>query len=522
MQSRYRSTTSAAQRARSRPAAWPRFWCSAVLALTLPATGVAQDGDKEPFGGLPGVLSLPRSNPWALNQVLVKHPGFANTPPSDATATGSRTPDFSESALLGGAGGLDIDGLSIGLDWILSDPNGRVPPPASPSNPNSWSWAGFFFTPGHTLVPNGTAPNSAILNERSRVDGAGSDVFFYILRDSQPPGQQPLGQFEIRLVADSPEIVLYNGNPSNDTAIDAFDLFAFFYLNDVFSPYLPQPPTVFFSITAASVPSIPPSWSIPAASQSGATIFKTTWSSSTSSWSTPTVYRSPASLGLAIDNDIDALAVDLLHNPEPYFLYSLDANVGPNSGPSAATSLSFGRASSNARMTYTDHRGTAIGDQIGTGVNIRSVCDIDPSRDALLRPLVGILKAPPFPWSIGTTRSAAWRDYAATGTGYVDQVRTILWSDPGCGGLFGPGTRTGAFVLQLEGSSASIGPIFIPGVARGGGAFFSSPWRGCPATIDIPLPPGIDLLTVGFCYYWADLNPSPLTVTLPLPKRMAF
>src|SRR5687768_473281 len=124
---------------RSRPS-----WLGVAMALLLPVTAATQDGDREPLAGVPGILSLPTTHPWGLNQMVVKHAGFTTAPPAPAFGN-TGTPDFSESALLGGASGLDIDGFSVGLDWILADANGQVPPPGSVAAP--WSWAGFIFSP---------------------------------------------------------------------------------------------------------------------------------------------------------------------------------------------------------------------------------------------------------------------------------------------------------------------------------------------------------------------------------------
>src|SRR5262249_6955024 len=68
--------------------------------------------------------------------------------------------------------------------------------------------------------------------------------------------------------------------------------------------------TIYFSVTTATVPLVPPAWwgSAPA---SGATVLATTWTPVASVWSTPVPFLTPAALGLLPGEDLDALGIDL-------------------------------------------------------------------------------------------------------------------------------------------------------------------------------------------------------------------
>ncbi|MBK8978615.1 MAG: hypothetical protein IPM29_22185 [Planctomycetes bacterium] len=469
-----------------------------ILFSAAPAL-VAQsvDGDDGPLLQPPGLLSVAASTPGPGGQVLAKVAAFQLTYPLDATGL----VDFSEGALLGGATGLDIDALSVGLDWIATDGTGRV----TLASPTPWSWAAMIVSPARNPSV-GLPRHPRIASEALRVDGVGADLFSVILKGSVLPGYPPITSARVDLAADSTEINLFLGTPAE---LDAYDLLAVAYLTDY--PFLP-PPVAFFSVSDASVPVIPPHWS---GTRSGATIFMTSWIGG--SWTTPTEHRSPADLGLSPLNDIDALSVDLYHNPAIYYVFSLVPDFGPGSSPaSAGTSLSWARHDTVGRTVFRYADGATVADDIGRGTNPTAVCLLDPGRDSILAALMGRPGRPPFtPWPSGTARSSAWIERHPQQPG--DHFISVLLSEP-CSIL---GSRNDALLsLWLPGYSAVMGPVTIPSMQRGGG-LGSGYWRGCPATVSVPLPTGLYGSGIAVTCFWLDLAPGG-NYSLALPKEIVF
>jgi len=200
-----------------------------------------------------------------------------------------------------GLPGIDIDGLSMGLDYILSDPVGHIVVP-----PGSWGAITFSVTRGTAGVVGGL-----INGEVLAPGGAAADVFAYIL-----PGSTgfPANWIDVPLRAqDSTELSLDSpGAPGNIDAMDVY-LGLIFGENPQIAPLVPGYPavSVFFSVKTASVPSVPAGWwgTAPA---SGATVLRTTWNATTSSWGVPIPFLTPAQLGLLPTEDVDEFGIDLL------------------------------------------------------------------------------------------------------------------------------------------------------------------------------------------------------------------
>ncbi|MBI5853197.1 MAG: hypothetical protein HZB39_19485 [Planctomycetes bacterium] len=470
--------------------------CTIASASALAAQAPI-DGDDGPFMNPPGLISLSAATAPPNGQVLRKLAGFSTTFPQPAVGL----VDFSESALLGGASGLDIDAFSVGLDWVFTDSTGRIPAPGT----GSWSWAAILISPAATTNA-GLSVHPRIATELARPNGIGGDLFSMIIRGSVLPGYPTFTTDRVDLIAESSEISIYQGTSPR---MDAYDLMATLYETAV--PGLPWPPRAYFSVTADTAAAIPANWG----TQSGATIFATQWTGT--SWTTPFELRSPASLGLTVANDVDGIAVDLFHNPTTYIVFSLAPNVGPSSSPSTAgTGLSFTRTGMTGRAVLRFSNNVPIDDGFGRGVNPIAVCMVDPGRDPLLRSMMGQPLAPPFlPWITGSARAVEWLDRDPRRP--FDSLEAFMLSDP-CT-VFGT-SNTALFTIHFPAFPAVLGPAILAPAWRGGG-FGSHYWRGCPATVSIDLPFGISGSGLVADCYWLDVDPFGAWVTA-LPSRFTF
>jgi len=472
--------------------------------LPIAARTVAQEA--EPFRGAPGLISLPAGNVYGLD-LAAKAPGADAAVPSMPVGTAV---DFRAAAILGGAP-LELDAISVGLDWVISDADGRIP--AARTQATAWSWAAVLFSVSASTVGI-VSQHDTILRERSSPGGAGGDVFSLTIKGSLIPGTSvPLPENRVELAVDSPEISVYR--PGQLSEIDGYDLFGVLYLYDGLRPFLP-PPAVYFSLTRASMSTSGPLWGVAPADWSGATVFRAVWDETSRTWSTPKVYRSPASLGLASTDDVDALAVDTIHlfdhGGEEYILFSL---VPGPSVPPLGTGVSFARsgAEGSRPYRYSDQPGGTIDEAIGRGVNVDAICSLDPGRDWLLEGrvfAVPTLRHAAFP---PTGPSTVWLAPNPTFNG-PDLMRTMLWS-PGCPPA-APDWGVVAFTLPntLTVVASQVVSPALRNRSSGG-----VPLRGCPATVDVPLPAGFDLAGLGLDFWWADANLATSRLALAVPKQ---
>jgi hypothetical protein len=477
----------------------PTLRVLSTVAILGATTRLPAQGD-DVFRGAPGLLSLPAGNPFGMDMVAKPAGVDATVPPPSPNGY----VDFRESAILGGLTTLNIDGISVGLDWILSDLTGRVPLPAPGTG--GWSWAAVLFSVSATQL----GPEAqAIGNERLLPGGAGGDLFSLLLKGSIIPGTlAPLSSDRVNLAVDSPEISIYS--PGQPSEMDAYDLYAAFYLSPGLAPFLPQPPKVYFSLTRTSVLASPVRWGVSAAEWSGATIFVTKWDAATRTWSTPSVYRSPASLTLPSTSDIDALAVDTTHlfdhGGEEVILFSL---TGTPLSAGAGAGISFARSGATGRQTYRDQSGMPVEDSIGRGANVDSLCPLDPSRDPLLRGRAFAIPGAPLPGIPGGPGSGTW--FTAV-PGGPDKLRSVLWS-PNC-----PATPPGLaiLVMALPSPFVTLATAVVGPAARlrtSGGVTL----RNCPATCELPVPPAFDLSALTLDFYWLDVALPGFTLSAPPP-----
>jgi hypothetical protein len=312
--------------------------------------------------------------PYQEGHLLFKQPGFFTVTPAPLVEVGK--PDFSPTAMWTPAGRgcnattdrIEVVATSIGLDWGASTPEGFV-----------------FVAPGNVAalslsVTRGTvgSPGGAIACEAGG-NGAAADLFSYVLRGSSLVDPALIGV--TKRSTDSSEISLPVSAGGPD--VDAIDHFAALYELPIPLP-LPKDPTVYFSVSRAETSSgrIPASWWLQGAAPtkpSGASVLKTTWSSATRTWSCPEVWRSYAEIGLSVDEDIDAVAVDLMHG---FMLFST------TSAPVVRDPILFQdlNADQAVIVVYRYRDGTAVATDVGvpggTG-EVDAICSLDPGGNPL-------------------------------------------------------------------------------------------------------------------------------------------
>ncbi len=332
-----------------------------VLAVTATAAAslVAQcPPSSGPLAGTPMAISVgqSRTGPPA-DATLEKLPGFHTVLPGRASSTAG--PTFDLQVILRNCQqppivNLDVDAISLGLDWILADHgNGRVLVPA-----NRWGAITFSVT-----RDSRGAAGSVIRDEANRPDGNGADVFSYVLRGSAVPGEL-VGRTE--RAVDGREIDLGDG-----AEIDGLDaVIPMFGLEPGMRAFLPDEPTIYFSLTSASAAMAPRGW-YATGGASGASILYVTWNARLRQWSCPAVYRSYRDMQLVQADELDALALDI---PNRCLLFS-------TKNPALSQVMFQSMATDAAPVPYADVDGVAITEKIGLlpGDDVDAVCALDPS-----------------------------------------------------------------------------------------------------------------------------------------------
>ena len=348
-----------------------------ALLPVLVAMATAQSGS--PLLGLAQGLSIDGASVvpgFTSKSVVLTQTKFdASYPVPPVPSPGQ--PDFS---LLPFPPGIDIDALSLGYDWVLSDTSGVV---ALPLN----HWGAITFSVRRTTVG---LPGSVVAAEVPTPGGAAADIFAYVLPGSALPSP-PTG-VPFRAI-DSTEINLDTpGAPAN---IDAHDIFIglIYGENPAIAAILP-PPTVYFSVTTASgtVPlpgGIPASWHTSPVDRSGATVFYTTWipgpPGSAGSWSTPQVFLTALQIGITPGEDLDALALDLQHS---CLLFSTDAALPPPLPTPPRDQLLYSNGNGTGCFTYRlppSLGSTPVRLAVGLGGgpdDIDGICSLDPGDPA--------------------------------------------------------------------------------------------------------------------------------------------
>lgn len=395
---------------------------------------------------------------------------------------------------------LDVDALSLGLDWIPSDGLGfAVVPPGN--------WAAMTWSVRRSTLG---APGSAIAAEVGAPGGAAGDVFAYVFPGSALP--PPIVGIPFR-AQDGTEIAV--STPALPGNLNAHDLYLglIYRENPQLAALLP-PPTVYFSVTAATAAFLPPAWA-PLPLRSGATVFATTWNPLTATWSPVTVAIDPAMLGITAGEDLDALAVDLMHGR---VVFSTDPALPPPLPMPPRAVLLYSNYGSGSHVEYRLPGGTPVSTAVGLGSSpddIDGICFVDPGGPggpSQIR-LDRMLGTPGFPVapSAPTTLQASVARRFDPSTGHEFAVTMMTGWPP-------PGTPTTGFAIV----ALTIGPPAAgPWVSAG---LYTRPNPGSPYVVfqghperhEFHIPPVFSLSNVPLSFVWAAFSATSFALSLPV------
>ncbi len=342
---------------------------------------------------------------------------------------------------------LDLDAMSLGLDWVLSNQLGDAV-----VDPRSWGAINFSVTPG-----TGGERESVIAMEDASPTGAAADVFTYVLRGSNLPAEF-VGR-TMRSVNDAEMRVVRPGGGEAD--IDALDLLAgmMFRGND-------RPGALFFSLTTNAAGAAPGNW-WNGTLASGATILVTRRANN--AWTVPQPYITYAQLGLGVGEDVDAIGLDFLRNR---LIFSTTSNN--------RDSLLFHRVGGNGHVVYRDPTtGTPVSSLIGLrpknppGIidDVDGICLIDPGRRRL--PVATPVDSP----LVSPSDVSASAFLVPNSSGQDLVVYLTGWPVPT--GTPGPGTAS----VWLSSDPASLGTRIAGPFARNP----ANPVAGDPIGFTIPI-----------------------------------
>lgn len=436
-----------------------------------------------PGGATPGTLLFSRSE-------------FSSTPPSGWTPTPG-APDYG--TFLSGLP-LAVDAFSIGLDFIESTSSGLAVIPAG-------SWAGITFSV--TRSTTGTA-GGAVADEVAAAGGAAADVFFYVLPGSALPDflvdRTMRSQDSTEIDADAP------ATPANIVAHDIYTSFVF--LEN--PPLIPLVPfyRVYFSVTAASVPSVPAAW-WGASPASGATILARDWIGG--AWSAPYPAFTPADFGLLPIEDVDALAVDVLRGRV------LFSTTRPSATPGAPLRdpVLYHEVGTAGHFTYSTTTGSPpmvqpvsgrLGLSVAGGIDdVDGICALDPGAAAAapMRRLLGTPQPPLVPSLTLDLGAAVYRRLSPGGNRQEFVAYMAGWPPPGAPaqGLAFVGITLGSPLNPYT----SVGSFLRPDPTS---PFFS--FTGHPERYRLVLPNNPVFLNTPVFFLWAVLGNNGFALSAPI------
>ena len=468
-----------------------------ILAFLLLAASLAAQGPSaSPLAGIPLALSVDGATTWngaplSATDVLEKGAGFADTAPAVPIVPAGQ-PDFSPGKLwrntLWGipAGPLpDIDAMSVGLDFILSTPGGLMTVPVG-------DWGAITFSVTRTAV----GALDPVLYESGTPLGSAGDLFVYLLPSViLPPG---IGDRTYR-AQDSTEIDIAAAGA--EAEMDAHDLYIpLLRMGPAVIAELPPglaPVRYFFSVTKATRALVPAAWwggTLP----SGGTILETVWNGAT--WSLPVPFKTYAALGMGVDDELDAVAVDLVRG---HILFSTK-NAGPAWDEIMHYSLTLGGPPNLYRASATP--GDTVRARLGLlrTDDVDAICALDPgSAQRYHRFLAGNEAQANLPFPSNVT-SSLFRAPSFSN----DILRSTVIGHPPAGQVPGFGALFFANPLQ---------PFNVVHV----GVFGKQPnsFEGWPLTVSIPVPPNPGLWGVELLQYWAVFDQGLATIDVTRPLR---
>ena len=447
-----------------------------AAAIALSGSLAAQcDPSDGPLMGAPVFVSM-RASTTVLGgdgaSGFVKQDGFSQTAPSQPTVG----PNFDLKALFtqcGAQGDIEVDATSLGLDLILANSVGEIDVP-----PNAWGALSFSVST-NTIGAPGTK-----LSQDSVQGPIGSHIFSYVLPSTILP-PETIGITQRGNTGQE----LGLGGASNED-VDALDvMIPSFTAGPRLQSMMPTIPHLYFSVSKDSLANVPAAW-FSGTPKSGATILLTVWSPRTG-WSCPGLFKPYFSLGMFVDDDLDALAVDRLQRT---VIYSATAASSP---PSQFMFVDCSTDFGSAFVLRDNTTGEDIEDAVGLGSqedDVDAVCALDPS---LFRTGGGPVPFNPQFFSYGTYQPTVFLPptpglsssvYRATNSA-SDTLVTYV------NGLPPNGAADGFAFLSLI-----IGGTTIPVTVAARDPFPT--FCGDPISLSFPVPPGLPIIAGNVGFHW--------------------
>ena len=480
--------------------------CSLAVLLSLAHAAGAQCTRESagPFAGVPIMTVLHNEPGYDAGQMYLKPTGIEGKAPGawPATTLPPTRPNFDMNKVFTAGPNcvttqpLVVNALSMGDDWVLANCDGVLTVPGG-------RWASLIVSV--TRATRGK-PGSAIDTE-VRNGSAQGDIFSYVLPGSALPTEL------VSLTHRAQETEEMGVGLSGDIA--ALDLFIPYYLlddrvgNSFFDPdpgMMPRTPAVYFTLTPASAAAAPPSWYTVggAPDPSGATILVSTWSQ-TGGWTCPTPWMTYRSLGLAKNEAIDGLGVDLdnermlfstdisivRRNPLLYFTWDPACNP-PGTPPMA--------------VVYTEQTGDPVSEGIGLigSDDVDAICAMDPSvedrrRRFGIRPnnayyAHGTPTKPVLGFPDPTLTATAFRNYEPSSGKLTFRSFLVGWP------LARPNAGFGVLLLTPNGS---LSPALVLSAPRRNPL---SGFCGDPTEGEVEVPPSSSLLGTSFMFRWLAVD----------------
>ncbi len=458
---------------------------SLLVSASLASASLALPQSEGPLATTPHAFSVSTGTKSVAtvldeSEIYFKEEGWTSLSPVLYTPRPA-FPDFRISSIMVGATAPlpDVDAMSIGMDWILSDNLGRSVVPD-----NSWGALSFAVTPGTTgsLLP--------ISLESTAADGASADLFVYGLPGSVLP---PLWVDAVTLAMNSDEINI--GEVGNADNIDAHDIFMAAYRQDpAFAAVLPPAPRVYFSVSTATLGRVPAAWwATPAGGAvvaSGAVVFICQWLPGTATWTEPRAAVGALTLGLDVGDDVDALAVDEVNLK---FLFSTNkASVDP------IRIAILGGPTGISIFDYSLSDGTKVSTRLGlTGIgdDIDAICALDPGHGPAQQFMPAVLgnsdpNVPPVLPAQAKVTAAVHRFFQG-GNDWVD-AWVVGWPS-----AMGP--QPGAAAVSVSIPTNPLIPLTFLGLFQRNPA---NPVQGDPQHIQIQIPPAATLIGTPVLFHW--------------------
>lgn len=475
------------------------FAIAAALAAAVASTTLHAQSNG-PLLALPHVFSvdpvttLPGYSP---DKMLFSNSGVDSYEPPPPPPASASVPDFA--TFLGGAA-VDVDGLSIGYDWVVSTLTGEaaVAPP-------QWAAITASVTPATT-----GALGSLIEAEAGAPGGVAADTIGYVIPGSSLPASIVGVPFRSQDAGElNPGLI---GAPGN---IDAHDIFiSLLYLeNPQIGATLP-PPTVYFTVTAASTASIPTVWTTVPSERSGATVFSTTWDPA-GSWDPVVVAYTAGDFGVDPSEDIDAIAIDRVRGTA---LFSTDILIPPPSG-STRDPLLFTVLGSGANWIYRlPITSIPLSTELGLGLgsdDIDGICSLDPGSAGQPSPIAldHMIGRPGQPLPLGTNNglaTSAWR--------VLDPVAPAEFATTWMTGWPPPGNPQPSLAISAGSLGGPFGPYVVLDVFVRPQP--SNQYEGHPEQTIVQIPTSVSMSGQQLFFIWGALSPATFDTSLPVSIRL--